>query len=174
MLTSYPIVASAESVDAAKTWLRLDGDADDPVLAALIVAATAQCESFTGIAQVERSFTETLNASSDWARLRAWPVESISGVVTPADVALPVESYAVDIGTDGVGRVRLTTAIPQRVKVTYRAGAAASWAEIAEPVRQAIVELVAHRYEGRDRADGGGLPDGVVAMWRAARRMVLA
>jgi uncharacterized phiE125 gp8 family phage protein len=174
MLTSDPIVASAESVDAAKTWLRLDSDADDPVLAALIVAATAQCEAFTGVAQIQRNFTETLDAGAAWTRLRGWPVVSIAGVSTSAGVPLPVDAYAVDIGTDGIGRVRLANAMSQRVSVAYRAGAAVGWSAIAEPVRQAIVELVAHRYEGRDRADGAGLPDGVVALWRAARRMVLS
>lgn len=174
MLKSDPIVASAESVDAAKTWLRLDGDGDDAVLAALIVAATAQCEAFTGVAQIERGFTETLHLDGDWARLRAWPVAAITGVAGTDTIALPVETYAADIGADGIGKVRLTTGAAKRVRVTYRAGAAASWSVIAEPVRQAIVELVAHRYESRDRADGGGVPDRVVAMWRAARRMVLS
>lgn len=174
MLTSTPIVASAQSVDAAKAWLRLDSSADDAALATLLVAATAQCESFTGIAQVERNFVETVDAGADWARLRAWPVVSITGVTTTLDVAVPAGSYAIDIGTNGVGAVRLTNATPQRVKVTYRAGAATDWDAIAEPVRQAIVELVAHRYDGRDRADGAGLPEGVVAMWRAARRMRLS
>lgn len=174
MLTSDPIAASAESVDAAKTYLRLDGDADDAVIASLVVSATAQAESYTATILVERAFVETLPGGAQWTGLSAWPVVAVTGVATRDAVPLAVGSYEVDIGTDGGGQVRLTNAAPQPLRVTYRAGLAASWTAIAEPVRHGIIRLVAHHYDARDRADAGGLPAAVTALWRGARRMLLS
>ena len=182
MLTSDPLVASAESVDAAKTYLRLDGDEDDAVIASLVVSATAQAESFTNSVQVARIFAETVEGGGTWTNLSAWPVVAVTSVATLDGVPLVIGSYETDIRTDGVGRVRLTGLVTgagagvgaQRVRVSYQAGRAASWTAIAEPVRHGIVRLVAHHYETRDRSDGGGLPAAVAVLWRGARRMVLS
>lgn len=174
MLTSYPIVASTESVDAAKVFLRLDGDADDGVIAALIVAAMAQCDAFTATVQVDRAFAETLMGGAAWSCLTAWPVVAIVSVTTPDTIPLAVGSYETDIGPDGKGRVRLTGVPPQPVKVGYRAGLASGWTAIAEPVRHGIVRLAAHHYATRDRDNESGVPEAVTALWHSARRMRLS
>lgn len=174
MLEHSAVPLSADAVDAAKDYLRLDGGADDGVIASLIVSAMAQAEAFARSVLIERDFAETLAGSGAWSSLAAWPVVSVTGVSGTGGVPLAVGSYEADIGVDGTGRVRLTGTPPQRVRVTYRAGRVTGWTAIAEPVRQGIVRLVAHHFEARDRGDDGGLPDAVAALWRGARRLVLS
>ena len=70
--------------------------------------------------------------------------------------------------------MRLLTVPPQRLRITYRAGLAASWGLIAEPLRHGIVRLVAHHHALRDRVDEGGPPPVVTALWRGERRMRIA
>ena len=172
MLTSDPIVASAEALDAAKTYLRVEHDDDDVAIASFVVAAIMQCEAFIGEAVLERSFVERIEGGTGWCGLSARPVAAITTVADEGGAVLPVGSYQVDIDTDGVGKVRLTTGA-KRLKVTYRAGRAASWAGIAEPVRLGIVRQAAHHYGGRDRTGDAGPPAAVTGLWRGARRVRL-
>ncbi len=173
MLTSDPIVASAESVDAAKSYLRLDGDEDDIAIASFVVAASAQCEAFIGDVLAERGFVERTAASNCWPVLTARPVTAITTVADDNGVPLASGSFEVDIDSDGIGRVRLTAVPSQRLRITYRAGKAGSWGGIAEAVRLGIVRQVAHYYAGRDGNGGDGPPAAVAALWRGARRMRL-
>ena len=176
----YPsaVPLSAHVVDAVRDYLRLDGDddanGDRAVIASLVVSAVAQCERFIGAVLIERDMVETLEGTTDWTALTAWPVVAVTGVATAGGVPLAVGSYETDIGCGGKGRVRVTVAPPQRLRVTYRAGLAATWPAIAEPVRHGIVRLVAHHYESRDRPDQGAAPEVVLALWRGARRMHLS
>lgn len=178
MLYPSAVPLSAEAVDAVRDYLRLDGDddanGDRAVIASLIVSAIAQCERFIGAVLTERSFVETLDAATEWVALSAWPVVSVTEIASAGGVPLSVGSFATDINAGGKGQVRVTTALPQRLRVTYRAGLAAGWAAIAEPVRHGIVRLVAHHYEARDRTDALPVPEVVLALWRGARRMRLS
>lgn len=178
MLYVSAVPLSADAVDAVRDYLRLEGDddanGDRAVVASLVVSALAQCERFIGAVLIEREVVETLDGATDWAGLTAWPVVAVTGVASGGGVPLAVGSYETDIGCDGKGRVRLTAALPQRLRVTYRAGLAVGWTTIAEPMRHGIVRLVAHHYEARGRADEGGAPDVVLALWRGTRRMRLS
>jgi len=176
MLYPSAVPLSADAVDAARDYLRLEGDdpnGDRAVIASLVASAIAQCERFIGAVLIERDMVETINGATDWTALAAWPVVAVTGVASAGGVPLAVGTYETDIGSDGRGRVRVTAALPQRLRVTYRAGLATSWTAIAEPVRHGIVRLVAHHYESRDRTDEGGAPEVVLALWRGARRMRL-
>jgi len=178
MLYPKAVPLSADAVDAARDYLRLDADddatGDRAVIASLVASAIAQCERFIGAFLIERETDETLEVAADWVPLSAWPVTAIVNVASASGVPLAVGSFATDIGTDGRGRVRITTGLPQQLRVTYRAGLATNWAAIAEPVRHGIVRLVAHNYAARDRIDEGGAPEVVLALWRGARRMRLS
>jgi uncharacterized phiE125 gp8 family phage protein len=172
MLTSDPIVASAQGVDAAKTFLRLDGDGDDAVIAALVVAAIAQCECFLGATLMQRDFAETATVGRAWHVLCAPDVVAITDVTAPDGTALPAGSFETDIGDDGLGRVRATGA-PFRARIVYAAGAADHWDDLPEPVRMGIVRLVAFHHAQRDRIDDPGPPRSVTALWQPSRRMRL-
>ena len=179
MLTSEPIVASAEALVAVKDHLRVEHGDADATLASLTAAAIASCEVFTGEVQVERGFTETLDASTGWAALSAVPVVAITSVAgTGQDQggALALGGFEIDIASDGTGRVRLTSAAPARLTIGYRAGRASGWGGVREPIRLGIVRYAAQLYAARD-ASGDDVPlptRSVRALWQGARRMRMA
>jgi len=174
MLTTDPLPALPDGVEAARDFLRIDTGEDDAVLARLLAAAVAQAEAFTASLLIARGVTEVVEGGAGWTALSAWPVTAITGVADVGGAALPIGSYEIDVDTTAIGKVRLTTAAPQRIRVTYVAGLATGWATLAEPMRQGIVMLVVHDYLARDRNDGDALPPDVAARWRGARRMRLS
>ena len=173
MLISDPIVASAEIVDAAKTFLRLDGDEDDAVIAALSAAAIAECESFLGEPMLVRGFVETMAIDGQWRSLSLANVIAITSVTALDGTALSPGAYQTDIDAEGNGLIRATLSSRLRVRIIYRAGFASRWDGIPEPVRLGIVRLVAFHHGARDRLDDPVTPDSVRAMWQRRRRMHL-
>lgn len=166
-----PVTALAE----AKDWLRLSTGEDDAVLAALLRVAEESCEAFTGLALIEREMTEVIAASQSWVTLSAKPVsaiQSVAGLHADGEAfALPVDAFAIDIDARGRGLVKASGA--DRVQVTYRAGLAADWNGVPEPLRMGIVRLATELYRERDRDDARPLPTMIIALWQPWRRMGL-
>lgn len=170
--------ALAAGLDDAKGYLRIEGDADDEGVTALLSAAGAVAEGFLSQVIVIRAFEETIPALHQWRRLARTPVRAITSVQgLPAEGAafdLPAEDYAIDIDADGDGWVRVSNpGSAGRVIVTYEAGIAAGWAGLPDMIRQGIIRLVAHLHAHRDARDDGGPPIAVAALWRPWRRMRL-
>ena len=177
MLVPDPLVATADLIDAIKTFLRIEGDDDDPMLAALGVSALASSEAHIGEALIERGFTETRDIGTCWVQLAAGPVVSITSVRGTDGSGLPIESYGVDLDDGGGGRVRLTGGPARRVVIAYRAGRAARWSALDEPLRHGVVRLVAHRFASRETgvaSSDAAMPGDVTALWRSARRLRLS
>lgn len=166
--SALPAGVIADAVAAAKAYLRLEGGAEDAVLARLAGAAIGLVEQFCGEALIARGFEDAVAASSDWQRLPACPVIAIDAVTGAGGVVLPVGSYAIDIDADGVGWVRAAAAIGV-VRVAYRAGAAADWDAVPGPVAQGVTMLVGHLFA--NDADDRAPPAAVAALWRPHRRM---
>jgi len=178
MVTGEALDPGVEALGEAKAYLRVIGGDEDALLARLLKSAGEHCENFTSKVLLGRSFAETIEASSAWRRLRQGPVTAITLVeAIRADglpQALPVASYAIDIDARGDGWIRVTDAGgAARVRVSYAAGLAESWAAAPEALRQGIIRLAAHHYAHRDEADGGGPPAAVTALWRPWRRIGL-
>ena len=152
-----------------KAFLRIDQADDDALIAGFIRTAMALCEAFTGQWLIERSGQQRLAAKTGWQRLAAAPVTAIDGVTEPMPV--PFES---DIDAGGSGWVRLHAVPTGRPQAAFRAGIAADWNGIPEPLRQGIIRLTAHLYSHRDAADAGAPPTAVAALWRPWRRMRLS
>ncbi|MGL4542859.1 MAG: head-tail connector protein [Polymorphobacter sp.] len=167
-----PMADAPVSLDEVKAFLRIDGSAEDGLLATLIRSASELAEAFTGQKLIARDFAERIAASSTWTRLKATPVVSIDGVDGSAG-ALPGGSYEIDIDASGDGWVRIIAATDTRVTVRYRAGMASDWNAVPEALRLGITRLVSHLYTHRDRDDAVGVPTAVVALWRPWRRMRL-
>lgn len=162
-----------------RAYLRLDGAAEDALLAGLARTATSLCEAFTGLALIERSVTELVAADGRPHRLARAPVVAVESVeLLAADgTAIPLASDALSLEPDASGEVRLRVAGQPgatRARVRYRAGIGPDWNAVPEPLRQGIVRLVAHLHAHRDAADGGAPPAAVAALWRPWRRMRLA
>lgn len=170
-----------EAVAEAKALLRIDGDQEDAVVGRLIGSATALCEAFTGQWLMPREGDEAIAACMQWQRLRATPVRAITALETlPTEgepTSLPAEAFSLDIDASGDGWVRVHDARDSgRLRVRFEAGlaAAASWADLPEPLRQGILRLAAHLYTHRERADPSiEPPAAVTALWRPWRRMRL-
>ncbi|HEY0013908.1 MAG TPA: head-tail connector protein [Allosphingosinicella sp.] len=164
-------------VEEVKAYLRVAGSEEDALIASLVRSATELCEAFTRTALVERDAVETIEARAAWTRLSLAPVRAITGVsalsVLGAESALAAEDYAIDIDARGEGWVRVPGSAAGRVAVRYRAGQAAGWNGVAEPLRQGVVRMAAHLYAHRDGADGRGPPAAVTALWLPYRRLRL-
>jgi uncharacterized phiE125 gp8 family phage protein len=175
MSPGFPPAVIAAARDAAKAHLRMAGTSEDEGVAGAAASALALAEAFTARAWIERGWTGVLGGGAGWQRLETAPVRAILGVeALAADgsaSALPVGGYAVDIDGDGEGWVRVS-APAGRVRVTYRAGAAADWDTLPAPVAQGVVLLAAHLLGGRAGAEPP--PAAVSALWRPWRRMRLA
>ena len=159
--------------------MRLEPDNDDPLLAALAVAALSHAEAFTRQIFLRRAVTERLTVSSSWQRLGATPVTAITSMVgLPAEgasFALPVHAYMIDIDLNHDGWVRvMEPGIAGRIDVTYQAGMAANWDALPEPLRLATMRLLGHLHAVRDDPDDKGPPAAVAALLRPWRRMRLS
>jgi len=164
-------------VEALKAYLRVVGSDEDALLAAALRSASTLCEAFTRLALIERDVTEILPTQPCWARLAQTPVRSITGVsaLSPSGdaTALQAGDYGIDIDAAGDGWVRVMRSGTGRVQVAYRAGQAADWNGVPEPLRQGIVRMAGHIYTHRDDEDGGGPPAAVTALWLPYRRLRL-
>lgn len=176
MATLIPPPATVP-VDALKAYLRIVGSDEDALLAAALRSASELCEAFTRLALIERDVNEILPAQPCWTRLAQAPVRSITGVSSLAPsggtAALQSADYAIDIDAAGDGWVRVMRSGTARVQVSYRAGQAADWNGVPEPLRQGIVRMAAHIYSHREAEEGSGPPAAVTALWLPYRRLRL-
>lgn len=163
-------------VEQVKAYLRMAGSEEDALIAGLLRSATEYCEAFTRTVLIARDVEETVPARAAWTRLSLAPVQAITGVFRPGagdeQEALPADSYAIDVDAAGAGWVR-GGAGTGRLLIRYRAGLAADWNGVAEPLRQGVVRLTAHFYAHRDGAEGGAPPAAVTALWLPYRRLRL-
>jgi uncharacterized phiE125 gp8 family phage protein len=180
MIEGEALALPPEAAGAAKAYLRVERADEDVLIAGLVLAAAELCEAFIGRPLLERDFTESIPAGRAWRRLSHGPVRTIGQVEALADEgpaqALPAADYGIDIDSRGDGWVRLTaTGEARRIRVGYRAGLAAGWADLPAALRQGILRLAGHFYTNR-AADGPRAsepPAAVAALWRPFRRLRL-
>jgi uncharacterized phiE125 gp8 family phage protein len=180
MIEGEALVLPPEAAGAAKAFLRVERSDEDGLVEGLVLAAAELCEAFVGQALLERDFTETVPAGRSWLRLSRSPVRAILSVeaLAPggAGQALASEAYGIDIDPRGDGWVRLAAAgEAARLRVVYRAGLAAAWADLPAALRQGIVRLAAHFYtsRGAEGPKAAEPPAAVAALWRPLRRLRL-
>ncbi len=170
-LEAGPLVVGLAECKAA---LRLERDDEDALLAGHIRTAMALCEAFIGQWLIAREAEQRLDADLAWQRLRAAPVQAINGLFVAGE-ALET-GWEQEIASDGTGWVRLI-GVPAGaaggIAVRFRAGLAADWNDVPEPLRAGVVRLVSHLFSHRDAADAGPPPAAVAALWRPWRRMQL-
>lgn len=161
------------AIEEAKAFLRIVDGSEDALIAGFIRAATGLAEAFTGQALIVRDVAETALVAPTWQRLKTAPCVAIAAIDAFGG-ATPGPAYESDIDLSGNGWVRIIDPRGSaRVTVRYRAGLAADWNGVPEPLRLGIVRLVSHFHAHRDAADAGGPPAAVAALWRPWRRLRL-
>lgn len=172
MTTLRVITAPANptvSTATAKLFLRVDHDADDTLIASLVKAASEKGESLA-----RRAFiTQTLEMTVD-----EWPTDSILTVLRPPlqsvtsvkytdenGVEAEWTDYSVDIKGEP-GRI-IFHSLPSvsllesgGITIRFVAGYGPNDTDVPEPIKQAILQLVAYWYEGRG-VGGGDVPGGI-------------
>lgn len=162
--TVVPVVTLAE----LKAHLRIEDEREDAILAGWLRAATEVIERELGQLLIGRGVTEEIPMAGAGIRLAAQPVIRIDTVAVAAGddwVALEPDGYAVAVAADGSVRLSVAGAVAAtRVRVSYRAGAAASSNELPEFVRQSAIRIAAYWYANRDSADALAIPASVRRM----------
>ena len=169
-----PLVLSAGpevepvSLAEAKAHLRIDGTAEDTLVASLIVTSRLHVEAALGLALITQGWSYFLD---DWppgreVALPLRPVQSVTALrLYAADESLqtvPAETYLLD-GVGPPARIVRRTASswprPTRpangIEIAFIAGYGAAAQDVPAPIRQAILLLVAHWHEHREPVDIG-------------------
>jgi uncharacterized phiE125 gp8 family phage protein len=179
MLSPSALSLDSDMLDEVKAYLRLETDADDTPLAAMLLAAIGHAEAFTRTLLLLRAVREIRPASSHWQLLGAAPVQALTKVTgIPAEGAtfvLDQSAYTFEIDAQQRGPLRiLRPGSAGRVEIEYTAGLSANWSELPESLRLGVLRLSGHYYAHRDAPDDAGPPAAIAALLRPWRRMVLS
>jgi uncharacterized phiE125 gp8 family phage protein len=187
VLTSDPAVEPV-TVAEAKAHLRVDGSAEDTLIASLILTSRLHVETALGVALVTQSWRLLLD---EWppgkdVALPLRPVQAIDEVRVISAAGDPTivaaNNYLVDVAGTPPRLVRNGAGWPQPglpangIEIDFTAGYGEAAADVPAPIRQAILLLVAHWYEHRAPIEAGGADTAVpmavselLAPYRVAR-----
>lgn len=185
---SYTLVTAPASepvsVAEAKTFLRVDGTAEDDLITSLIKTARLACENHTRRAFISQTWRLTMDAFSDVEeevalsgyivgprpgvvchqdiQLSRQPIQSITHIKTysPDNTVSTVDADTYLLDTDG-GRIVLNEGYTWPTNLRDRAAVEitflAGYGEVPEDIRQAILLFVSSMYENRQCMD---MPEG--------------
>ncbi|MFQ3664931.1 MAG: head-tail connector protein [Sphingomonadaceae bacterium] len=158
-----------------RSYLRIESEADDAVLAGLIQAATGLVEAWIGRLLLRREVSEVATPSCALVVLSASPVDAVERVLRlegSEEVLLAPSEWRRTSVRNGRDAVQLTSGVGGPVRVIYRAGLADSWNGLPEPLRLGVIRTAGYLHANRDSADDPGLPPiarQLVMPWRAMR-----
>ena len=167
VLTSGPGIEPV-SLAEVKAHLRLDGTAEDALLASLILTSRLHIESALGLALISQAFSLKIDAwPSDRVIVAPMrPLQEVTAIrVTGRDNSiseLPAASVRIDAGAAFPRIVLLDTAVPPQpgsavngIEIAFRAGFGDTPSSVPAPIRHALLLLVSHWYEHRDPIEIG-------------------
>ena len=176
MLKSTPPIVPASALNALKDYLRISLSNEDATLLSLLRASLEICENFIGTPALLTHYSEDIIANKCWQKLCKSPVIAIDTImalsVAGEEIALPIDSYAIDISGAGIGKFRGYN-LSGRVRIAYQAGLSESWSDLAEPIRNGIIRLAAHIYSNRNLDESTQPPAAIAALWQPYRRIRL-
>lgn len=182
------------SVSAAKAHLRIDGNAEDILIASLIVTSRLHVEAALGLALISQEWRLTLDKWPEprWSKNAAvrFPIRPIRSVgevrVRSSDGTpdvVPAERYLLDqdaltprlVPRDGSWSA---PGVPVGgIEIDFEAGMGEQPEDVPEPIRHAILLLVAHWYEHRDPMEigsvGAAIPQAVSDLLKPYREVRL-
>lgn len=158
--TSDPL-AEILGISEAKSHLRIEHAEEDALIAGLIIAARQAVESWTRRALIEQGFRLALDGWPDGpVRLPRPPLIAVDQVAIlaadGAETVLDPQTYRVE--TRAEPGFLLPTALQRLpspgiayagILIDFRAGFGPDWNAVPEPVRLAVLMLVASHYETR-------------------------
>ena len=178
------IPPAAEPVDLAyaKTFLRVDGDAEDTLISDMIVSARHSVEALCGQAMVSRRVRQ--NYAPDFRApliLKAMPVSDVNAVyaVDSAGNRTLIGAQNYSVNTRCTPPVILPVGAPHlpdntaQIEVEYTAGFGPQPSDVPMPLRQALLLLLAQSYEHRGEEANMPVPMMVDALLMPYRWMRL-
>lgn len=165
---TLPPVTEPVTLQQAKTWLKVETDDEDALIASLIPAARARAEWHTGRAFITQGWTLWLDSAAAAIEIPLPPLRAVTSVTLHradgGEVVLDAGEYTVDVpGSRLVFRVapaNLRAASGIAIAFTCGYGAAA---DVPAPVTSAILMLLAALYEHRGD-DAAPSPDNALAL----------
>ena len=187
LVETSPPALEPLTLDEAKLHLRVTSTVDDDLITALIATARQRCESFTGLALIERDYSLFLDTWPDREILLPRPPLSAVSLINIYDgdgnaAAFDAANYAVS--TAGMpGRLTLTDGVfppqPGRaadgIEIQFTAGFGDTADDIPAPLIQGVKQLLAHLYENRGDGNADALrASGAESLFQPFRVMSLS
>ena len=166
-----PPAVEPVTIDEAKAHLRLDSNADDAYVEALITAARDRVEIFLRRALITQTFEFTLDGfpvspslifTTSVIDLPRPPLQSIESIkyldTAGSEQTLPPESYVIDSSSDEIGRIALawtqywpiTRCSINSVVIRFVAGYGDAPDDVPQVIRQGILIEISNLYENRE------------------------
>lgn len=177
------------TVDEVKAHLRIDHCHEDMLLASLIASSRLHIEAALDLALISQSWSWTLDAwpDSHVLELPLRPVHSVEAIRVAAEngtkVQLSPDRFLVDGAIFSSRIISTSGGWPQPsvpalgIEVAFTAGFGGEPSDVPQPIRQALLMLVAHWYEHREPVaigtDAARIPDTVSALLMPYRRVRL-
>ena len=155
------------TLDEVKAHVRIDGTTEDALLQSLILTSRLHIEAALGLALMTQSWRMVLDQwpEDGVVKLPLAPVQFVSVVRVLSSDGTPTVVDAASYGLDTSGRPARLAAnagvwvTPGKgfagIEIDFVAGFGATAGDVPEPVRQALLLLVAHWYEHRDPIEIG-------------------
>jgi uncharacterized phiE125 gp8 family phage protein len=180
-----PPSAEPLSLADAKLFLRVEHDADDAIISALIAAARGHVEALTRRALLLQTWRFVLDAWPADGRVapRIGPLRTVlaARVFDAAGMAhaIDVQSFVLDAAANVIASPCWALPAPGRghagIELDVACGYGPLPGDAPEPLRQALRMLLAHWYENRGVVSPGAalLPSGVAALVAPYRGLAL-
>jgi uncharacterized phiE125 gp8 family phage protein len=161
VLTAAPAVEPVTLAEA-KAHARVDGSAEDAFIDSLIVTSRLHIEAALGLALITQSWTLQLDRWPDGAEVAMpmRPIQSIDGIavagIDGVPVALAADTYWLDGNASPARIVARQSRFPDPgvtalgIEIQFTAGFGDAPGDVPQPIRQALLMLVAHWLENRE------------------------
>ncbi len=160
ILTSGP-VEEPVTLAEAKAHLRIDGAEEDALIGGLIVAARMHIEHTLDLALITQSWSLYLDCWPDGpVELPLSPVQSVNQLrlyaANAAVTLIAADQYQLDAVSRPARLAPLNVVWPapgravNGIEIAFTAGYGVAGADVPQPLRQAILMLVAHWHEQRE------------------------
>jgi uncharacterized phiE125 gp8 family phage protein len=189
VLLSGPAVEPITLAEA-KAHLRVDSSGEDSLIQSLIMASRLHIEAALDLALITQSWRHQRDV---WPPSRVLilplrPIQSVTAVTLHDDDAtsrsLDIEDFIVDgfanparLVWRGPGAVPAAGMVANGIEIDFVAGHGNSPADVPQPIRQALLLLIAHWYEHREPVEIGAtattIPAGVSELLMPYRRRQL-